>query len=164
MTDTPADDQAAAAELPPLAFIGQFTKDLSFEAPHVPEILEDMAGRQPQISLEADVRHSRVNDRTYCVDLSLSVKTAVGDKVAFLIELVYRGVVTVNVPEEHLLPVLLVQVPTLLFPFAREIVCSVVMNSGFPPVMLAPIDFVSLYQHRLAAAMEEAKAAQAPKN
>ena len=69
----------------------------------------------------------------------------------FNFELVFAGVFRIqNVPQEQLQPVMLIECPRLLFPFAREIIATTVRNGGFPPLMLDPIDFVSLYQQRMA--------------
>jgi preprotein translocase subunit SecB len=67
--------------------------------------------------------------------------------------------VTLNVPEEHLQPVLLIEVPRLLFPFARSIVANAVRDGGFPPLMVQPIDFLDLFRRRMAAAQAEQEAA-----
>ncbi|MBD0275729.1 MAG: protein-export chaperone SecB, partial [Acetobacteraceae bacterium] len=69
-------------------------------------------------------------------------------KACFIAELVYCGIFTVTVPPEQLEPVLLVECPRLLFPFARNILADVTRDGGFPPVLLAPIDFVALWQSR----------------
>ena len=71
----------------------------------------------------------------------------------FNFELVYAGVFRIqNVPQEQLQPIVMIECPRLLFPFAREIVADAVRNGGFPPLMLDPIDFVALYQQRMAQA------------
>ncbi len=142
-----AEDQAP---LPPLTINGQFIKDLSFEAPHVPEIFADMANEAPDISIAVDVKASQLHANMFDVDLSLSVEAKTGDKVAFVAEILYSGVVTVNVPEEHLKPMLFIEVPRYLFPFARAVIAGATRDAGFPPLMIAPIDFVEMYQQRMA--------------
>jgi preprotein translocase subunit SecB len=72
----------------------------------------------------------------------------VGETPCFIAELTYCGIFTISVPQEHLEPVLLVECPRLLFPFARNILADVTREGGFPPVMLNPIDFVQLWQNR----------------
>ena len=73
----------------------------------------------------------------------------VGETPCFIAELTYFGIFTINVPQEHLEPVLLVECPRLLFPFARQIMADATRNGGFPPLMLDPIDFASMYQQRM---------------
>lgn len=148
----------AQAPTPPLTINGQFIKDLSFEAPHVPEIFADMANAAPEIGIAVDVKAAQLHANMFEVDLSLNVEAKTGDKVAFLVELLFSGVVTVNVPEEHLKPMLFIEVPRHLFPFARAVVAGVTRDAGFPPLMIAPIDFVDMYQQRMATATAEGHA------
>ena len=82
--------------------------------------------------------------------LTIEGKAESGTQVMFSFELVYGGVFRlVNVPQEHLSPMLLIECPRLLFPFAREIVANSVRDGGFPPLMLDPVDFVSLYRQNM---------------
>ncbi|WP_337996395.1 protein-export chaperone SecB [Oleispirillum naphthae] len=152
---------AAGAEnqtpAPPLTINGQFIKDFSFEAPHVPEIFADMAsGDGPSIGISVDVKATQLHAEMYEVDLILNVEAKTEEKPAFLVEILYCGIVTLNVPEEHLKPMLFIEVPRHLFPFARAVVAGITRDAGFPPLMIAPIDFVEIYQQRMAEA--EAKA------
>ncbi|MBN2752501.1 MAG: protein-export chaperone SecB [Rhodospirillaceae bacterium] len=153
------DAPSAETQLPPLSINGQFIKDLSFEAPHVPEIFADMAsGEGPSIGISVDVKASQLHGNMYEVDLSLSVEAKTEDKVAFLAELLFCGVVTVNVPEEHLKPMLFIEVPRHLFPFARAVIANTTRDAGFPPLMIAPIDFVEMFQQRMGGDTDEAEA------
>jgi preprotein translocase subunit SecB len=71
--------------------------------------------------------------------------------VLFAFDLTFAGVFRVqNVPQQSLQPVIMIECPRLLFPFAREIVATAVRNGGFPPLLLDPVDFVALYQQRMA--------------
>ena len=71
--------------------------------------------------------------------------------VLFAFDLTFAGVFRVqNVPAETLQPIVMIECPRLLFPFAREIVATSVRNGGFPPLLLDPVDFVALYQQRAA--------------
>jgi preprotein translocase subunit SecB len=82
------------------------------------------------------------------VDLNIDAKT--GENQVFLVELAYGGLFQVaNIPQESLQPVLLVECPRLLFPFARRIVADCTRDGGFPPLMIDPIDFLTLYRRRL---------------
>jgi preprotein translocase subunit SecB len=85
------------------------------------------------------------------VELRLEGKAEAAGSVLFNIELLFAGVFRIqNVPQEQLDPVVMIECPRLLFPFAREIIATTVRNGGFPPLMLDPIDFVALYQQRMA--------------
>lgn len=145
-----SEDAQAAENQPPLAINGQFIKDLSFEAPHVPEIFADMAnGNGPAIGIDVDVKAAQLHANMYEVDLLLKVEAKAGEKVAFLVELEFCGIVTLNVAEEHIQPMLFIEVPRHLFPFARAVIASTTRDAGFPPLMIAPIDFVDMFRQRM---------------
>jgi preprotein translocase subunit SecB len=84
------------------------------------------------------------------VELKLEGKAEANNNVMFSFELVFAGLFRIqNVPQEQLHPLVMIECPRLLFPFAREIIASGVRNGGFPPLLLDPIDFVQLYQQRM---------------
>jgi preprotein translocase subunit SecB len=133
----------------------QFTKDLSFEVPGAPDIFLNLR-EAPQIDIALDVQARRLQEgqETYEISLQIRADAKTAQKqTAFIAELVYCGIFTLNgVPAEMIEPVLLVECPRLLFPFARNILADVTRDGGFPPVLLAPIDFVQLWQSRRGAA------------
>ncbi|MGG5820660.1 protein-export chaperone SecB [Falsiroseomonas sp. HW251] len=133
----------------PLQLNIQYTKDLSFEVPGAPEIFVNLR-EQPRVDLTLDVQARPVEGQQNVYEVSLQIRAdaKVQETSCFIAELVYCGVFTVNIPQEHLEPVLLVECPRLLFPFARNILADVTRDGGFPPVLLAPIDFVALWQSR----------------
>ncbi len=134
---------------PPLQLNIQYTKDLSFEVPGAPEIFVQLK-EQPRVDLSLDVQARPLDGQpnVYEVALQIRADAKAGTTACFIAELSYCGVFTVNVPQEHLEPVLLVECPRLLFPFARNILADITRDGGFPPVLLAPIDFVALWQSR----------------
>ena len=150
---------AAAPEAPPtLNILAQYIKDFSFESPNAPNALRN-AGRNPAINIGVNVAANPVNGAAgdYDVKLSLDAKAGEGADMLFHAELEYGGVFRLaNFPQEHLLPVLFIECPRLLFPFARQIVADITRNAGFPPLMIDPIDFAALFQQRMAE--ERAKA------
>jgi len=76
-------------------------------------------------------------------------QAAIPPATVFVAELTYAGVFTLNgLPDNAIEPVLLVECPRILFPFARNILSDVTRDGGFPPVLLQPIDFVALWQSR----------------
>jgi len=117
--------------------------------PGAPEVYVSVK-EPPRVDLALDVqaRPLEAGGNVYEVSLKIRADAKVGETPCFIAELAYCGVFTVNVPQEHLEPVLLVECPRLLFPFARNILADVTRDGGFPPVMLAPIDFVALWQSR----------------
>src|SRR4051812_40064084 len=144
-------DASALPQAPqgPLVLNLQYTKDLSFEVPGAPEIFATLR-EQPRVDLQLDVQARPIQDGGNVFEVSLQIRAdaQAEGKSCFIAELAYCGIFTVNVPQEQLEPVLLVECPRLLFPFARNILADVTRDGGFPPVMLAPIDFVALWQSR----------------
>lgn len=153
-SQVPADDAR-----PPLIINNQYIKDLSFEAPGVPKIFEQIQSATPDIGVNVNVQARPLDDTRFEVSLQTRAECKAGGSMAFLVELTYCGVFTVNVAAEHLRPVLLIECPRLLFPFARHIIANATRDGGFPPLLLGPIDFVSMYQRQMqdAAATATAK-------
>lgn len=149
----------------PLTVNLQYIKDLSFEVPGGPQIFTQLRSA-PQVAINMDVQARRLQDAQPVFEVSLMVRAeaslaaggngqeAAGPKqTVFIAELTYAGIFTLGtVPENAVEPVLLVECPRLLFPFARNIVSDLTRDGGFPPVLLAPIDFVALWQSRRAQA------------
>ncbi|MCD0422692.1 MAG: protein-export chaperone SecB [Rhodopseudomonas sp.] len=134
---------------PQLNVLAQYTKDLSFENPNAPASLAPQQ-QQPAINIQINVGANNVAENEYEVTLSIDGKAESGSSVLFSFELAYAGVFRVlNVPQENLHPLIMIECPRLLFPFAREIIASAVRDGGFPPLMLDPVDFVGLYRQNL---------------
>lgn len=142
------EQSSAAGETPPVAINAQYIKDLSFEAPNVPNIFADMQKQQPDISINIDVKAQPIENNIFEVILHITSECKVGEKIAFIQELAYGGVFTINVPQEHLQAILLIECPRLLFPFARNIIADSSRDGGFPPLMLGPVDFVNMFRNR----------------
>ncbi|MBR6409351.1 MAG: protein-export chaperone SecB [Alphaproteobacteria bacterium] len=122
----------------------QYIKDLSLEIPHAPEIFKQL-NKQPQIQVEVSVATKSLEENVYNVDLNLALNADIEDKKLFILELTYSAVVALNVPQEHLDPILNIEIPRLTFPFARNIVTQCLMEGGLPPMMLTPVDFAAVY-------------------
>jgi preprotein translocase subunit SecB len=122
----------------------QYLKDLSFENPRSLSI--DPNGPQPNISVNVEAKASHLADNTYEVVLNVNVEATQSDKVIFIVEMIYGGIFVLNnIPAEMTEVVVLIECPRLLFPFARNVVADIVREGGFPPLLLNPIDFASLY-------------------
>lgn len=149
-------DQTAQAAPAPIVVLAQYVKDLSFENPNAPQSL--MAGQpQPQVSVGVDVKAEATGENNlFEVTLEIRAEAKQGDNVAFICELAYGGVFQLNgVPEEHVAPVVMIEGPRLLFPFARAIVADATREGGYPPLMLAPFDFVDMFRRKAAAAQAQ---------
>jgi preprotein translocase subunit SecB len=141
---------AAPAAAPQMKILGQYLKDLSFENPHAPQSLNTPAV-QPEISISVNVNARTLSPTDYEVELHLEAKASHEQKVVFAADLLYAGVFRLeNIPQEALHPVVLIECPRMLFPFARQVLADATRNGGFPPLMLDPIDFAGMYQKRLA--------------
>jgi preprotein translocase subunit SecB len=136
--------------LPALSVLGQYVKDFSFENPNAPSSLGS-ASAQPEINIQINVGVVQHPPTDYEVTLKLEGRAERSGTVLFAFELEFAGMIRLqNVPPEHLQPVLLIECPRLLFPFAREIIATAVRNGGFAPLLLDPVDFVALYHQRMA--------------
>ncbi len=158
--ETPAGGANAPeqGEAPRLMVQTQFIKDFSFENPQAPRSLEQNQQR-PEIAVRVDVRAEPTSDGHFEVVLQLNVEAKAGDSTVFVLELAYGGVFALmNIPKESLQPLLLVECPRLLFPFARRIVADATRDGGFPPLMIDPIDFVTLYRRRQQQAQDASSA------
>ncbi|HET7717967.1 MAG TPA: protein-export chaperone SecB [Bauldia sp.] len=154
------DSQAAAqrqAQPQNLGVLAQYVKDLSFENPGAPQSLRGRT-TNPNIAITINVQPGPMNGDEVEVELKLDVKATSGNEVLFAIELIYAGLFRLtNIPPEAVQPILRIECPRLLFPFARQIIADASRNGGFPPLLIDPIDFVALFRQRL---MEAQAAAQ----
>ena len=149
---------AGAEAGPTLNVLAQYVKDLSFENPNAPQSLAT-DGKAPSIQININVNARTLSESNYEVELALEAKAAAEDKVVFNIELTYAGIFRVeNVPKDSLQPIMLIECPRILFPFARQIVASASRDGGFPPLMVDPIDFAALYRQRIAEPQGQANA------
>jgi len=151
--------QPAGTAPQPLVVNIQYVKDLSFEVPGAPQIFTQLRA-QPQVNINLDVQARRVQEGQPVFEVSLMIRAEAHDPgqqegqtgpgpTVFVAELTYAGVFTLNgLPDTAIEPVLLVECPRILFPFARNILSDVTRDGGFPPVLLQPIDFVALWQSR----------------
>ncbi|ACI50086.1 protein export chaperone SecB [Gluconacetobacter diazotrophicus PA1 5] len=155
-TQPPADDAQNVPPAMPLTINVQYIKDLSFEVPAGAEIFATLRAN-PQIAVNIDVQANRLQAEHPVFEVVLAIKTealeapekegAAPGRPVFIAELAYGAVVTLtNAPDELVEPILLVEVPRLIFPYVRNIISEVTRDGGFPPVVLQPIDFVALWQ------------------
>ena len=137
-------------QTPTLNVLAQHVKDFSFESPGAPQSLRNQQ-KAPGININVNVNANPIADAEYDVNLTLQARAEAEGKVLFNVELVYGGAFRVaGFPQEHMLPILFVECPRLLFPFARQIVADATRNGGFPPLLLDPIDFAQMFQKRIA--------------
>ncbi|WP_417481250.1 protein-export chaperone SecB [Maricaulis sp.] len=150
MTDAPATPAENTPPQPPqLRILAQYVKDLSFENPGAPETLRN--AQAPAIDLAIDVQARSLGEGTFEVVLNINAKAArENNDVVFITELAYGGLFQLaNIADADREPFLLIECPRLLFPFARRILADATRDGGFPPLMLDPVDFASLYRQQI---------------
>lgn len=138
----------------PQSFIvkGQYIKDLSFENPHAPQSLL-ATNNKPSIDVNVDLKAQKLQEDIYEMTLHISARAVLDGNTLFLVDLAYAGIFQItNIPPEHIEPLILVDCPFVLFPFARRVIADVTRDGGFPPLMLDPIDFHALYRQNRARA------------
>jgi preprotein translocase subunit SecB len=152
----------AAPTLPAqLNVILQYMKDFSFENPNAPRPMLERTG-QPAINVQINVNPRQLSGTDFEVELKIDGKAEADGSIIFAFDLAYAGLFRLhNIPQEHIGPLIMIECPRVLFPFAREIIASATMHGGFPPLLLEPVDFVALYQQRLAAQGQPQPTAQA---
>lgn len=128
----------------------QYVKDLSFENPRAPLVFAQSAGKSPQVHVTVSVGGQQLSDTLYEVVLHLKADAMHDEDVLFVAELEYAGVVLSNgiIPTEHLTPLVNVEIPRQLFPFARAILANATRDGGFMPLLLAPVDFEALHRQK----------------
>ena len=137
---------------PRFSVLAQYTKDLSFENPNAPRTLGPQQSA-PNLSVQINVNARQLTVTDYEVSLVLEGGASKGSETMFKFELNYAGLFRVeNFPPEQVQPMVMIEGPRLLFPFAREIIADAVRGGSYPPLYLDPIDFHSLYLQRLTAA------------
>jgi len=158
MTDAANPEAGQAAGPPMIRVLAQYVKDLSFENPGL--FAAQQGNTAPEIELGIDVRvePGPPAEKIFAVELKLSARAKRQDAVVFIVELVYAGVVQLqDAKQEDAEPMLLIECPRLLFPFARRIIADVTREGGHPPLMIDPIDFVGLYRQQRQRAEEAAQ-------
>lgn len=154
---------STVGDTPGFNVLGQYIKDLSFENPAAPHSLVKKG--QPKLSININVQANNISETDFEVSLQLSAKSEVEDKPHFVMELDYCGLFRLeNIPKEHLHPIVMIECPRILFPFARQITADVTRNGGFPPLMIDPVDFAALYRQRMEAEMKKREAENTPTN
>ncbi|MDG1287220.1 MAG: protein-export chaperone SecB [Rickettsiales bacterium] len=143
---------------PQLTIRGQYIKDLSFEAPKGPFTINQLK-EAPLMDVNVDLEGTKVGDDLYEMTLKISVRAASKEETIFVTELAYGGVFQMeNAPEDRIQPMLFIDCPFILFPFARRVLADVTRDGGFPPLMLEPIDFHALFVKRVQEDQAKAKA------
>jgi preprotein translocase subunit SecB len=128
--------------------VGQYIKDLSFENPNISKLLKE-PGDNPNLQLSINVTAQAIEPDLFESAIDFNAQASNKHGTVYEIELIYAGLFKVqNIPAQALEPFLLINCPTILFPFLRRIVADISREGGFPPLLLDPFDFGSLYMRR----------------
>lgn len=125
-----------------------YVKDLSIELPNAPQCF--LERESAQIGVQMGSSGTTIGEGTFEVILTVTVTAKIGEKTQFLVEVAQAGIFIIkNVPQEDIEPIVAVACPNILFPYARETISDAVVRAGFPPVLLAPVNFEAIYRQRL---------------
>ena len=139
---------------PQVSILAQYVKDLSVENPSAPQVYSWQV--QPSLDVQFNLNAQPQAQGTHEVSLKFDISARSDNGVHFMVDLSYGGLFAIrNVPEEAIAPFLLIEAPRLLFAFARQIIAEAVTNTGFPPLLLDPIDFAGAYLAQLQAQQEQ---------
>jgi preprotein translocase subunit SecB len=152
MAETDPKDAAAEgtepSAPPKVTILAHFVRDLSFE--NVGAIEGTPAEGTPEISVQVNLDGKNLGEDRYQVNMKFIAKAVTGEHTRFLVELDYAGIfMMTNVPEDHVHPMMFIECPRLILPFARRVVSDATRDGGYPPLMLDNMDFTSLYRQRL---------------
>ncbi|HVI06304.1 MAG TPA: protein-export chaperone SecB [Sphingomicrobium sp.] len=139
---------------PQVSILAQYVKDLSVENPSAPQVYSWQV--QPSLDVQFNLSVQGGGENVHEVTLKFDISARSENGVHFVLDLSYAGLFAVqNIPQEALSPVLLVEAPRLLFPFARQVISEAISSTGFPPLMLDPIDFAAAYMAQVDAAQQQ---------
>jgi preprotein translocase subunit SecB len=139
---------------PQVSIFAQYVKDLSVENPSAPEVYSWQV--QPALDVQFNLNVQGAGEGVHEVTLKFDISARSDNGVHFVIDLSYAGLFGIrNIPDEALPPFLLIEAPRLLFPFARQVIAEAIANTGFPPLLLDPIDFAAAYMAQVEAAQQQ---------
>ena len=152
-------NQAPAANGPEFSILRIYLKDVSFETPNSPEVFTQEF--KPDINLQLNTAIKMIEEGLHEVVLNITVTAKQGEKTGFLVEVQQAGLFTVKGFDEAQKGAMLgAYCPNTLFPYAREAVSELVTKGGFPPLLLAPVNFDAMYAERAAERAQQAASAE----
>ena len=157
---TATDDAAPGPEAGPmLSVLAQYLKDASFENPAAPDSLRS-GQAQPNVAIDLRIARNVFDDNAVEVSIILKATAERDAKTVFIAELEYAGLFAIaNIGIEQMQPLMMIECPRILFPYARKILADMTNDGGFPPVMLDMPDFAGMFRDEMMR-----RAAEAPVN
>ncbi|WP_341632343.1 protein-export chaperone SecB [Sphingomonas agri] len=139
---------------PQVSILAQYVKDLSVENPSAPQVYSWQV--QPNLDVQFNLNVQGAGEGVHEVSLKFDISARSENGVHFVVDLTFAGLFALrNLPDEALPPFLMIEAPRLLFPFARQVISEAVANTGFPPLLLDPIDFAAAYMAQVEAAQQQ---------
>ena len=136
-----------------------YAKDISLEIPNAPQVF--LERENPGIEMQLQTEAANIEEGLYEVVVTVTVTAKLAEKTMFLVEVAQAGIFQLrNLPTDNIEPILGVACPNIVFPYLRETVSDLITRAGFPPVLLAPINFEAMYAQRLQA-QQQAEQGQA---
>lgn len=122
-----------------------YVKDLSLEQPNSPQILLEQ--QPPQVDIQLALGAGSVADGIYEVTVTATVSAKIGERTVFLIEAKQAGIYEIrHLPAEQVQGILSVVCPQMIYPYLRAIVSDLCTRAGFPPILLAEVNFQAMYE------------------
>ncbi|MEO1920764.1 MAG: protein-export chaperone SecB [Sphingomonadaceae bacterium] len=159
LTDLDNNDAApnGADNQPKVSFLSQYIKDLSVENPNAPKSYQ--LNEQPSVDVQFNIAADKVGDDVTEVSLKAMLTAKAGDTTLYIIDVTYAGLIGIrNLPEEQAHAFTFAEAPRILFPFVRRVVADAVRDTGYPPMLLEPIDFNQLYIQQMQARQNQGEA------
>lgn len=162
MANPVSNQEQSQAPVPPIVLRAQYIRDLSFENPNPVSAFTMTDKNQPSISVNIQAKAQELGDNNFEVVLDVRIDAKQEKEAMFIIELSYGGIVTVGeqISPENIHRTIMVQTPYLLFPFARNVIADMTRDSGYPPLLLAPVDFDMLYDQQQSMPQEDEQPTQ----
>jgi preprotein translocase subunit SecB len=155
-TEAAATEEQAA---PQFSIQKIYVKDISFEAPNLPELFN--VEYKPQVKMEMNSKSRKVGDDHFEVLLSVTLAAEIGDKTAFLAEVQQAGLFFIKgFTDQQTHQLLGAAAPESLYPYVREAISSLIGKTGFPAIQLTPVNFMGLYMENMQRAQAEAQASE----
>jgi preprotein translocase subunit SecB len=135
-----------------------YVKDFSFESPHTPQVF-GKSDWSPKTDLNLRSSHTAGSENNHEVVLTISVEAKEEDQTLFLVELHQAGLFHISgYTDEEFKALVGSFCPNILYPYAREVISSIVAKGGFPEFILQPINFDALYAQGMAQAQAQGQA------
>ena len=148
-TPPPPGSGNTAGQVAQFRVLAQYVKDLSFENPNAPSSLIQRPAK-PDINVHVDINARRLSGEQFESEIKLAVESKLEGQIQFIVELLYAGLFLIQgIGQENLEPLLLIECPRIIFPFARRIISDVVRDGGYMPLNVEPIDFAGIYRQQL---------------